>query len=122
MASDINLVVIEGRLTGEPTHKVTNGSTALTTFRIANNRWIPGKNGAEGREDTNVITVSCWGAVADRAAQRLQKGTKVVLKGRWQVRQWEDAESGTTREGHELVAEDVEITTNGRSAHGAPDA
>jgi single-strand DNA-binding protein len=116
MGSDINLVVIEGRLTGEPTHKATTGGTSLTTFRIANNRWIPGKNGADGREDTNFITVSCWGAVADRAAGRLQKGTKVVLKGRWQVRQWKEEESGQTREGHELVADDVEITSGGRTS------
>lgn len=113
MASDINLVVIGGRLTADPTHKAANGSAALTTFRIASNRWIAGKNGAEGRQDTSFINVSCWASVADYAAQRIQRGTKVVLTGRWQVRQWQDEESGTTREGHELVADSVEIISGG---------
>ena len=37
MASDINLVVIGGRLTADPTHKAANGGASLTTFRIASN-------------------------------------------------------------------------------------
>jgi single-strand DNA-binding protein len=116
MASDINLVVIGGRLTADPIHKAANGGASLTTFRIASNRWIAGKNGAEGREDTSFINVSCWASVADYAAQRIQKGTKVVLTGRWQVKQWEDTETGQMREGHELVADSVEIITGGRPA------
>lgn len=116
MASDVNLVVIEGRVVNEPEVKVTTGNTSLTTFRIANHRWIPGNEGREGREEVNFMAVSCWGTVADRVAQRVQKGCKVVIKGRWQVRQWQDQESGHQREGHELVADDVAVTHEPRGA------
>lgn len=110
MASDVNLVVMEGRVVGDPESKVTAGNSTLTTFRIVNHRWVPGGEGREGREESNFIGVSCWGNVADRVAQRVSKGCKVVIKGRWQVRQWEDQTSGQQREGHELVADDVAVT------------
>lgn len=119
MGSDINLVVLGGRLTADPEQKATTGGTSLTTFRMANNRWVAGKNGADGREETNFVRVTCWGALADRAAERLQKGAKVLVRGRWQVKQWDDAETGQQREGHELVAEDLDIVTDGRSAPAA---
>ena len=116
MASDVNLVVIEGRVVSDLETKVTLGNSSLTTFRIANHRWIPGNEGREGREETNFLAVSCWGNTADRVAQRVSKGCKVVIKGRWQVRQWQDAESGQQREGHELVADDVAVTHEPRGA------
>ena len=116
MASDVNLVVIEGRVVSDLESKVTAGNTSLTTFRIANHRWISGNEGREGREETNFLAVSCWGTVADRVAQRVSKGCKVVIKGRWQVRQWEDQASGQQREGHELVADDVAVTHEPRGA------
>ncbi len=116
MASDVNLVVIEGRVVNEPEVKVTAGNTSLTTFRIAITAGYPVVRVAkDGRR--SISWPSAVGEIPPTAfAQRVSKGCKVVIKGRWQVRQWQDQESGQQREGHELVADDVAVTHEPRGA------
>ena len=101
MASDINIGLIGGRLGADPEHKGENGPV---TFRLASNRWVPGRDGGEGREDTSWMTVVCWGQLAERVATTYHKGDRLLVEGRIQIRQWEEADSGKTREGFELVA------------------
>ena len=101
MASDINIGLIGGRLGADPERK---GDGGPVTFRLASNRWVPGRDGAEGREDTSWITVTCWGQLAERIETTYQKGSRVLVEGRIQTRQWEDSTTGKTREGMELVA------------------
>jgi single-strand DNA-binding protein len=101
MASDINICTVGGRLGVDPERK---GESGPVTFRMANNRWVPGRDGKEGREDTSWMTVVSWGPLAERVETTYQKGDRVLVEGRIQIRQWEDAESGKTREGCELVA------------------
>ena len=100
MASDINMTLVGGRLGADPERR----GEGPVTFRLASNRWIPGKDGADGREDTSWLTVTCWGLLADRVLEYYRKGSRVLVEGRIQTRQWEDSESGKTREGMEVVA------------------
>jgi len=101
MASDINTCLIGGRLGADPERR---GESGPVTFRLASNRWIPGREGKEGREETSWLTVVSWGPLAERVETAYTKGDRVLVEGRIQIRQWEDAESGKTREGFELVA------------------
>jgi single-strand DNA-binding protein len=101
MASDINIGLIGGRLGADPERK---GEGGPVTFRLASNRWVPGREGKEGREDTSWMTVVCWGPLAERVETTYQKGDRLLVEGRIQIRQWEDPDSGKTREGFELVA------------------
>lgn len=108
MSSDTNVVVVTGRLGTDPQSKSTSGGTPLTTFRLAVNRWVPGRDGAEGREDTSWVSVTCWQHVATKVSEQAAKGNRVLVEGRLQIRSWED-EGGQKREATEIVAERVQV-------------
>jgi len=91
MASDINVSLIGGRLGSNPERK---GEGGPVTFRLASNRWVPGRDGVEGREDTSWLTIISWGQLAERVETTYIKGDRVLVEGRIQVRQWEDPDSG----------------------------
>ncbi len=105
MASDVNTSFVSGRLGSDPDRK----DTGPTVFRLASNRWVPGKDGGEGREDTSWMSVTCWGTVADRVMEHYRKGSRVLVEGRIQTRSWEDPTTGKTREGMEIIASAVHL-------------
>lgn len=115
MSKDYNKVVLTGRL-GKDVKLTNTGSTTVATFSVASNR--PVKDGDNWKDETEWFNVVAWRELAERAAQRFQKGSKVLVEGRLQTRQYKD-QSGQDRRITEVVASDIIGLETSRSASAA---
>jgi single-strand DNA-binding protein len=67
-----------------------NGKTVATFSLYTKERWADG-NG-EQREKTQRHQITAWGAQAEFAQQRLEKGTRVEITGRIDQQSWGEGE------------------------------
>jgi single stranded DNA-binding protein len=81
--SDINRVVLSGRV-GQDPEKKTAGSTELATLSIAVASW----GGQDKGEQTTWVNLNLWGNRA-KVAQYIRKGMKITVEGRLQIRKHE---------------------------------
>lgn len=111
--SDVNSVVLVGRLTRDPERR----GSALA-MRVAFNA---SRNTGSGWEDlAQFVDAACFGAQADALEGMLTKGTRVVLNGRLTWREWEGPD-GSKRQAHSISCSHVQIVSGGRrDDEGAP--
>ncbi len=79
MSGNANIIVIEGRLTKDPTYMKTKNGKSLCKFSIANNRYYY-TNGSLQKE-VYFFDLVTWGYNADKAAVSLFKGRHVLVNG-----------------------------------------
>lgn len=103
----MNSVVITGRLTNEPELRYIPGdNTAVTKFKIAVEREYKGSDGIEA----DFIPVVVFGKQAENCNKYLVKGQQALVKGRIQIRSWDDAQNaGKKIYVTEVIAERVEF-------------
>ena len=88
--SDVNVVVLGGRLTKAPEQRFTPSGTPVCNFTLASNRqYIQGE---EKKEETVFLEVSVFGKLAEQIAKHLEQGQAVTVNGRLQQRRWQDRE------------------------------
>ena len=93
MASDINRVVLVGRLTKDPELKATNGGTSYATFSLAVNR--SQKKGDKYEDVASFINCVAWGKYpGETIANHCKKGQRIGIEGRLQQRSWKDDNGG----------------------------
>lgn len=100
MASDINTVVLSGRLTNDPESRNVGEHTNVS-FRIGNNKSV-----AKDRERSLFIDVSTWGGLGGTCLKFLKKGRQVIVRGYLRLDQWEkdgQKQSKTYVEAEEVV-------------------
>lgn len=90
---NFNLVVMEGRLVGDPEIRHTQNGTALCSFSIANNNSY--YKGDELQEEVCFIDVTVWSKLAQHCSEYLKKGRRVLLNGRLKQDRWQDSEGGS---------------------------
>lgn len=117
MAIGINRVVLVGNLTRDPELRHTQGGTAVTSLRIANN--TRRKDGDQWVDKPNYFDVVVWGASAENCCKYLSRGRGVVIDGRLDWREWQDRD-GNKRQSVEVVADAVQFLPDGKSENGAP--
>ena len=102
--SDLNEVVITGRLTRDCEVRYTPSGTAVTDIVIASNRvW---SKDSEKQEEATFADVTIWGKQAETLEQYLLKGRHVMVVGRLKLNKWETSE-GDKRSKLTVVAEKV---------------
>ncbi len=102
--TSFNKVILIGNLTRDPELRYTPSGTAVATLPLAiNHRY---KQGEEMREDVCYVDVVVFGRQAESSSQYLSRGSGVIIDGRLSHRRWE-AEDGTKRSKHEVVAQNV---------------
>lgn len=79
MSGNANIIVVEGRLTKDPTYMKTKNGKSLCKFSIANNRYYY-TNGSLQKE-VYFFDLVTWGYSADKAAVSLFKGRHVLVNG-----------------------------------------
>ena len=99
-------LTIVGNTTREPELRFTASGMAATSFSVAVNRKVPGRNGDPGTEAVSFFNVVAYGTLAENVAQSISKGTRVVVTGRLDQRTWDTA-TGDRRTGYELIADEV---------------
>ena len=81
--SDINSVIMSGRLTRDMEIRQTSGGTSVGGFSIAVNRW----NGKE--EEACFFDCRLWGKRAESLEPYLKKGTALTIAGSLVQERWE---------------------------------
>lgn len=101
----MNKVVLLGRLTKDPDVKYTQTGKVVTQFTLAVDR--PFKD-ADGNKETDFIPVVVWGKAAELVGNSCQKGHRLLVDGRLQIRSYE-AKDGSKRWLSEIIANGVEF-------------
>ena len=97
----LNVIILTGRLTKEPTLMKGMNETSIVNFDIAVDNL--GKDAG-----TTFITCKAFQKVADNVANHLHKGSKVAVSGRIQQRTYL-AKDGTKRSVYEVICDSVEF-------------
>ena len=108
MASDINRVVLIGRMVKDPDLRYTQSGSSVANFSIANTRSY--SVSGERKEYTSFFNCIAWGKLGEAIAQYCKKGQRIGLEGRLQQRSWDD-QSGQKRSAVEVVVENFQFLT-----------
>jgi single-strand DNA-binding protein len=120
MASDLNKVILVGRLTRDPELKYTQGGTSVCSFSIANNRTYV--TAGEKKEQVSFFNCVAWAKTGEVIAEYCKKGKRIGIEGRLQQRSWDDQE-GKKRQTVEIVVDNFQFLDPPQSAGGsAPEA
>lgn len=111
----MNKVVLLGRLTSDPTVRYTQTGKVVAQFILAVDR--PFKD-AQGNKETDFIPVVLWGKAAELVGNSCQKGHRLIVEGRIQIRNYE-AKDGSKRWVTEIIANSVEFIERKASGGGA---
>ncbi len=99
-----NNVTIVGNLTRDPEMRFTPNGAGQAILGVAVSRRYQDRQG-EWQEESGFYNVKCWGSLAENA-QSLTKGTRVLVTGRLEWRQWEN-QQGEKRTTIDIVADEV---------------
>ena len=100
----MNKVILVGRLTKEPEVRYTPTGKAVASCTLAVNRGFTTKDNAQ---EADFIPIVVWGNSAEFCGNNLNKGSKVLVDGRLQVRSY-DAKDGSKRYVTEVIANNLE--------------
>lgn len=101
------IITIVGNAVDTPELRFTPSGAAVAKFRIAStprnfdrqtNEWKDG--------DTLFLTVNSWRQLAENVAESIERGTRVVVRGRLQQRSYE-TKDGEKRTVYEIEADEV---------------
>lgn len=99
----LNEVAIMGRLCADPELRTTGGGTHVCTITLAVERDLENQ---DGTRTTDFINVVAWKNRAEFLAKCFKKGSRVIVTGRLEVRDWTDKE-GNKRKAVEVLARNV---------------
>jgi single-strand DNA-binding protein len=108
MASDLNRVILIGRLTRDPELRYTPSGTAVASFSLANNR----SYAVTGEKKDQVSYFDCvaWAKLGEIITEYCKKGHRIAVDGRLQQSRWDD-QDGKKRAKVEIVIENFLFLT-----------
>lgn len=101
----MNKIILLGRLVKDPEVRYTQNGKCVAQFTLAVNR--PTKN-AEGNYEADFINVVVWNKTAEVVGNHVQKGQRLLVEGRLQIRNY-TAQDGGKRYVTEVIADRVEF-------------
>ncbi len=108
MATDINVVVLVGRLTRDCEVKSTAQGTSVCRFSIAVNRRK--RTGDKWEDEVSYIDVVLWGKSAETLSSYLTKGRQVSVQGELRQNRWE--QNGQKLSKIEVIANSVQLLSS----------
>jgi single-strand DNA-binding protein len=119
-------IQIVGNLGRDPELRYTPNGRPVTEFSVAVNQSTKNQQTGEWVEATDWFRISVWGDRAERAAEQLRKGSRVLVDGRFRTREYEtkDGRKGMSLEisADSVVPLDRRETTAEGTFAGAPAA
>lgn len=115
----LNEIILMGRLTRDPELRYTASNTPVASFSLAVDRDFAPK-GEE--KQTDFIDCVAWRQTGEFASKYFQKGSMAAVKGRLQIRDWQDKD-GNKRRSAEVVVDNIyfcgkkEISSGGEQVH-----
>ena len=107
--SDLNQVVLIGRVTRDPELRHTPGGVAVAEMSLAVNRTWFDKSSNEKRESVSFCDITLWSRTAEIACEYLRKGSQCAITGRLEQQSWEDKETGQKRSKLKVVGESLQL-------------
>jgi single-strand DNA-binding protein len=117
-----NIVILAGNVGATPEVRTTQGGTKITHFSLATSR---PKRDSDGKvikdrdgyrvEDTEWHRITCFNGVGKTVEDYVQKGMKVMVRGRIHYTTWTDSDD-IKRYGTEIIADEVTFLTRARQA------
>ena len=101
----MNRIILLGRLTKEPEVRYTNTGKVVASFTMAVDRPFTGQ---DGKREADFIPVVIWGKPAETIGNYVQKGHRVLVEGRLQIRSY-DGKDGQKRWVTEVIADRFEF-------------
>lgn len=114
--SNLNKVLLMGRLGADPELRYTADGTPVATFRMATSESYKDKSGTK-QEKTEWHTVVAWRKLAEITGEYLKKGRLVYVEGKIQSREYEGRD-GVKRRVYEIVASDMKMLPTGQGQQG----
>lgn len=108
----MNKVILSGRLTKHPEIRYTTTGKAVASFTLAVNR--KGKD-----QPADFIPCIVWDKLAEVCDKYLDKGSKILIEGRIQVRSYQ-AQDGSKRYATEVIVNEWEFAESKKETNGAP--
>ena len=105
MASDLNNIMLIGRLTKDPESKYLPSGSAVVEFSIANNYYMSSKNSTE----VNYFDVVAFGKMAETVAKYLTKGKQVAISGTLRQDRWQDKDTNTARSRIRIIMQSMQM-------------
>jgi single-strand DNA-binding protein len=115
--SNINRVVLVGRLTSDPELRALPSGASVCSLRLACNTTRKNSEG-DYTEKPNFFSVSVFGNAGESVHRYMSRGRRVAIDGRLDWREWESSE-GVKRQAVEIVAESVQFL-DGRGDSSGP--
>lgn len=88
--SDLNKVMLIGRLGGDPEMRYTGSGSAIANFNLATSERWTDKNTGEKKERTEWHKVTFFGRLAEVIGEYASKGKQVYIEGNLQTEKWQD--------------------------------
>jgi single-strand DNA-binding protein len=112
--SDLNRVVLIGRLTRDAETKFIQSGQAVCKFSLAVNRRR--KVGDQWEEEASFFDAVLWGRQAETLGQYLTKGKQIGLEGELKQDRWE--QDGQKRSKVEIVVSNIQLLGSGQGPGG----
>ena len=103
--TDLNKVVVIGRLTRDAELKYTSSGQAVCKFSIAVNRRK--KNGDQWEDEANYFDIVVWGRQGESLHPYLLKGKMIGVDGELRQDRWQ--QEGQNRSKIEIVASNLQL-------------
>ena len=105
--SNLNKVILIGRLTRDPELRYLASGVAICKFGLATSRKYRDKSDENNlKEEVCFVDISVWGKQGENCQEYLAKGRQVCVEGRLTYSSWETDE-GQKRSKLEITAEKV---------------
>lgn len=111
--SNLNKVLLIGRLGADPELRYTADGTPVVSFRMATSESYKDKSGNK-QEKTEWHSIVAWRKLAEIAGEYLKKGRLVYVEGKIQSREYEGRD-GVKRKVFEILASDMKMMPTGQS-------
>lgn len=105
--SNINRVIISGRLTRDPEVRATAGGTSVMGLGVAVNDRRRNQQTGQWEDYTNYIDCTMFGNRAESLSRILSKGMLVCIEGRLRWSSWE--RDGQKRSKIEVIVDEIEL-------------
>lgn len=112
-------VVLVGNLGRDPETRYTQSGTSVCNFSVATSERFKDKSG-EYKDKTSWHKIVAWGKLAEVCQKYLAKGSKVLIEGKIEYREWE--KDGAKRQSTEIVASEVKFLSQRKESSDAPES
>lgn len=106
--SDLNKVMIIGRLGTDPETRYMPNGKAVTNIRLATSEKWKDKQTGDAKERTEWHTVVAYDKLAEIIAEYTRKGSQLYIEGSLRTRKWQDKE-GKDRYTTEIIAQQMQM-------------